>query len=105
MIGFVEKGEIGVGVVAQPAASRLTYAVRGQGCWRLDGAEATPTRCQVTPVAELSHSTLTQSRSRDPNRRSPWSKRLARENRRILFRRHQAGAHRARRGRHLSQHV
>jgi 3'(2'), 5'-bisphosphate nucleotidase len=37
MIGFVAKGEIGVGVVAQPAVSKLTYAVRGQGCWRQDG--------------------------------------------------------------------
>src|SRR5690349_9880043 len=32
MIGFVEKGRIGVGVVAQPAAQRLTYARLGQGC-------------------------------------------------------------------------
>ncbi len=71
MIGFVEKGTIGVGVVAQPAVARLTYAVRGQGCWRLDGAETKPTRCQATPAAELSQSTLTQSRSREPNRRSP----------------------------------
>jgi 3'(2'), 5'-bisphosphate nucleotidase len=71
MIGFVENGEIGVGVVAQPAVDRLTYAVRGQGCWRLDGAATTPARCQATPVVELTRCTLTQSRSRDPNRRSP----------------------------------
>ena len=72
MIGFVEKGVIGVGVVAQPAVGRLTYAVRGQGCWRLDGDSTTPQRCQVTPIAESAKSTLTQSRSRDPNRRSRW---------------------------------
>lgn len=76
MIGFVEKGVIGVGVVVQPAAGRLTYAVRGQGCWRLDGAAKAPDRCQVTPVAELAKSTLTQSHSRDPKKRSPLVEKL-----------------------------
>jgi 3'(2'), 5'-bisphosphate nucleotidase len=70
MIAFAEKGEIAVGVVAQPAVNRMTYALKDQGCWRLDGDEQTPTRCQVTLVSELSQCTLTQSRSRDPNRRS-----------------------------------
>ncbi len=72
MIGFVEKGQIGVGVVAQPAVRKLTYAVRGQGCWRLDGDDTTATRCQVTDVAELRRCTLTQSRSRGPAKRSRW---------------------------------
>ena len=72
MIGFVDKGVIGVGIVYQPAVGRLTYAIRGQGCWRLDGEDATPRRCQVRAVEELTQSTFTQSRSRDPNRRSPW---------------------------------
>lgn len=72
MIAFVEAGQIGVGVVAQPAVGRLTYAVRGQGCWRLDGDETQPTRCCVTDVAELQKSTLTQSRSRTPGKRSRW---------------------------------
>jgi 3'(2'), 5'-bisphosphate nucleotidase len=72
MIGFVENSQIGVGVVAEPAVGRLTYAVRGFGCWRLDGDEKMPTRCQVTNVAELAQATLTQSRSRDPNRKSRW---------------------------------
>src|ERR1043166_5513829 len=36
MIGFVENGAIGVGVVYQPAVGRLTYAVKGGGCWRCD---------------------------------------------------------------------
>ncbi len=70
MIGFVEKGQIALGVVAQPAVGRLTYAVSGEGCWRLDGADTTPTRCQVSAVASLAESTLTQSRSRDPQRLS-----------------------------------
>lgn len=70
MIGFVDKGAIGVGVVAQPAVGRLTYAVRGQGCWRQDGGD--PVRCRVTDIAELSKCTLTQSRSRDATKRSKW---------------------------------
>jgi 3'(2'), 5'-bisphosphate nucleotidase len=72
MIGFVAKGQIGVGIVAQPAVGRVTYALRGHGCWRLDGDETTPMRCQVTSAAELAHATLTQSRSREPGRRSRW---------------------------------
>ena len=72
MIGFVEKGQIGIGVVCQPAVGRMTYAVRGQGCWRLDGADTVPQRCQVTDRATLTQATLTQSRSRDPNKRSRW---------------------------------
>ncbi len=71
MIGFVEKGQIGVGVVAQPAVGRLTYAVRGQGCWRQDVGQA-PVRCTVTPIEELRMCTLTQSRSREPGKRSRW---------------------------------
>lgn len=70
MIGFTDHGILGVGVVAQPAVDRLTYAVRGQGCWRLDGTATAPVRCQVTPVADLAQCTLTQSRSRDPLRMS-----------------------------------
>jgi len=72
MIGFVENGTIAVGVVAQPAVHRRTYAVKGEGCWRLDGDEATPTRCRVTTAATLRECTLTQSRSREPGKRSKW---------------------------------
>jgi 3'(2'), 5'-bisphosphate nucleotidase len=72
MIGFVENGAIAVGVVAQPAVHRVTYAVKGQGCWRRDEAEEAPTRCEVTTVDSLRRCTLTQSRSRDPGRQSKW---------------------------------
>ncbi len=72
MIAFVENGRIGVGVVAQPAVSKWTYAVLGQGCWRLDGEDYAPTRCQVTGITEPNACTLTQSRSREPNKRSLW---------------------------------
>src|SRR5437763_165008 len=53
MIAFVQEGEIAVGVVCQPAVGRLTYAVRGSGCWARDGDAAEPVRCQVTSVHEL----------------------------------------------------
>ena len=76
MIAFVENGVIGVGVVFQPAVARLTYAMRGQGCWRVDGSDPTPHRCQVTPIVDLSKSTLTQSRSRDPNKPSKWVEKI-----------------------------
>ncbi len=76
MIAFVAKQQIAVGVVAQPAVGRLTYATHGQGCWRLDGDATAPTRCQVTDIAQLAQATLTQSRSRDPNRRSRWVERI-----------------------------
>jgi 3'(2'), 5'-bisphosphate nucleotidase len=77
MIGFVEKGVIGAGVVLQPAAARLTYAVRGGGCWRVDGSDPTPRRCQVTSISDLHQSTITQSRSRDPQKRSRWVEAIA----------------------------
>lgn len=71
MIGFIENGTISLGVVGQPAAKRLTFAHRGGGCWRRDHGETSPIRCQVTDVAELPQATLTQSRSRQPEVRSP----------------------------------
>ena len=69
MIGFVEHGRPVVGVVLEPAKERVTYAVVGGGCWRRDGTEEA-VRCHVTTTADLSAATLTQSHSRDPNKRS-----------------------------------
>jgi 3'(2'), 5'-bisphosphate nucleotidase len=66
MIGFVDEGKIAVGVVLEPAKGRLTYAVRGGGCWRRDGSEAV--RCRVSDVADLSAATLTQSHSSVPGK-------------------------------------
>jgi 3'(2'), 5'-bisphosphate nucleotidase len=62
MVALVEGGEIAVGVVLEPVARRLTYAVRGGGCWRQDGAAAAP-RCRVSATTDLSSATLTQSHS------------------------------------------
>jgi 3'(2'), 5'-bisphosphate nucleotidase len=66
MVGFVDQGQVGVGVIGEPARERLTYAVRGGGCWRKDGTDAKPVRCRVSDVKHLSQAAVTQSRSRDP---------------------------------------
>lgn len=63
MIALVEDDTVVVGVVLEPATKRLTYATRGGGCWRVDGA-GRPERCQVTTNADLAALTLTQSRSK-----------------------------------------
>jgi 3'(2'), 5'-bisphosphate nucleotidase len=63
MVGFVVNGQIVLGVVREPALNRLTYAVRGGGCWRRDGQETEPSRCRVSSVADLRQATVTQSRS------------------------------------------
>jgi 3'(2'), 5'-bisphosphate nucleotidase len=65
MVGFMDDGRIGVGVVLEPALGRLTYAVLGGGCWRRDGGQsATP--CRVSTTKELAQATLIQSHSRNP---------------------------------------
>lgn len=66
MVAFLHNGSIAVGVVQEPAKERITWAVRGAGCFRRDGNGATPTRCQVSSVPELTEATLVQTRSRDP---------------------------------------
>src|SRR5262249_4266132 len=67
MIGFVQDGAIGAGVVLEPANGRLTYARRGAGCWRRDTGAA-PVACRVSNCAKLSEATLVQSRSRNPDK-------------------------------------
>src|SRR4051794_4032984 len=65
MIGLVEEHEPVLGVVLEPALNRLTYAVRGAGCWRQDG-EGEPVACRVTSQGNLAVATLVQSHSRHP---------------------------------------
>jgi 3'(2'), 5'-bisphosphate nucleotidase len=77
MVGFVEQGTIAVGVVLEPALGRLTYAVRGNGCWTHDSNQESPRRCQVSPTATLDHATLIQSHSRSPEEPS-WPARVLR---------------------------
>jgi 3'(2'), 5'-bisphosphate nucleotidase len=66
MIGLVDRGEPALGVVLEPATKRLTYAVRGSGCWRKDGEAAKPIACRVNIQADLAKATLVESHSRSP---------------------------------------
>lgn len=69
MIGLVDGEQVVVGVVLEPIRRRLTWAVRGGGCWRRDGdGPAVP--CRVTTRTDLSGATLTVSRSSSGRRRS-----------------------------------
>lgn len=70
MVAFVHNGRLGVGVVLEPATGRLTYAVRGHGCWCKDG-DGEARRCEVTGTTELAAATLIQSHSKDPAKPSP----------------------------------
>ncbi len=64
MIGFVDRGRLAVGAVLEPAHDRLTYAIRGGGCWCRDaGGPARP--CRVSTIDQLAQATLVQSRPRD----------------------------------------
>lgn len=71
MVGLVDRGQIALGIVHQPAVGRWTYATRGGGCWRRDG-EGGAEACRVTALQDPHQATLTQSRSRDPGKGSRW---------------------------------
>jgi len=66
MIAFVERGQIVVGVVLEPAKDRCTYAARGRGCWRQDDA-GEPIACRVSSTTYLAAAVMVQSHSRTPN--------------------------------------
>jgi 3'(2'), 5'-bisphosphate nucleotidase len=72
MVALVDNDQAVVGVVLEPAKERLTYAVRGAGCWRRDGTDGIAVSCRVTPAKDLSKATITQSHSRDPNKPSAY---------------------------------
>jgi 3'(2'), 5'-bisphosphate nucleotidase len=66
MVALRDGDRIVVGVVFEPVAQRLTYAVAGEGCWSLD-ADAGPTQpCRVSSTQNLHKAILVQSRSRNP---------------------------------------
>ena len=69
MIGFTVDNIPQVGVVAEPAIKRTTYAVRGQGCWVVHD-EHEPQRCHVGMTADIAAATLTQSHSKSPDQPS-----------------------------------
>jgi 3'(2'), 5'-bisphosphate nucleotidase len=70
MIAFLDGGHPAVGLVTEPARQRLTYAVRGAGCWHRDAESINPQACRVSPVSRLAQATVTQSHSRNPSQPS-----------------------------------
>src|SRR5205823_806907 len=66
MIGYVEGGRVGAGVVYEPARERLTFARSGGGCWGRAGADQTAQQCRAGTAAEPGGATLTQTHSRRP---------------------------------------
>jgi 3'(2'), 5'-bisphosphate nucleotidase len=71
MVGFMVENEIEVGIVAEPALDRVTYATRGGGCWCTFG-KFSPTRCAVRSTNTLSESILVRSHAK-PGRPDPVS--------------------------------
>src|SRR5258708_9421560 len=69
MIGLVVKGRVIVGVVAEPALNRVTYAQFGHGCWARTGT-GLPTACYVTKTESLAEATLVQSHAKKGE--TPW---------------------------------
>jgi 3'(2'), 5'-bisphosphate nucleotidase len=69
MIGLVDRDQVVLGVVLEPASWRLTYAVRRAGCWRRDGVDGEPIVCRVSTTADLASATLVQSRTKAGR---PW---------------------------------
>jgi 3'(2'), 5'-bisphosphate nucleotidase len=74
MIALLDGDQVVLGLVLEPAKNRLTYAVRGQGCFREDTG-GTATRCQVSRTASLASATLVQSHSKKLNEPS-WPVRV-----------------------------
>jgi 3'(2'), 5'-bisphosphate nucleotidase len=62
MVALLDRNRLAVSVLLEPVRNRLTYAVRGSGCWQRDGS-GEAVRCQVTSTTELGAATLTVTRS------------------------------------------
>lgn len=62
MIGLVEAAEPVLGAVIEPAVNRLTYAVRGHGCFVLQ-ARNDPRPCRVRRTDTLRNAVMSISRS------------------------------------------
>jgi 3'(2'), 5'-bisphosphate nucleotidase len=77
MIALLAEGRIQIGVVFEPVAARLTYAVRGGGCWRKDQEDGMPQPCRVRAVQTLSQAVLTQSHTHSPGRQTRLASALA----------------------------
>jgi 3'(2'), 5'-bisphosphate nucleotidase len=69
MIGLVANDRVVVGVVAEPALGRITYAQFGHGCWVRSGTSM-PVACLVTKTDSLAEAVLVQSHTRKGE--TPW---------------------------------
>ncbi len=63
MIAFVENGVVQIGVVLEPAKSRMTAARRGGGCHLFDTLSEQP-QCRVGDVSDPAECSLIQSHSK-----------------------------------------
>lgn len=66
MIGLVHAGQVVLGAVSEPTADRVTYAVRGAGCFVRNHQGSEPIACSVTRTSGNPR-TLTMSRSQGPD--------------------------------------
>ncbi len=69
MIGLVAKGRVVVGVVAEPALGRVTYARFGHGCWARTGT-GMPAAGYVSKTNSLADAVLVQSHAKKGE--TPW---------------------------------
>lgn len=65
LIGLVENGEPVLGLVLEPVEHRLTWALRGQGCWTQE-QDGPARQCSVSHTARLGEARLVRSRGDRP---------------------------------------
>ena len=70
MVALVERDRVVVGIVLEPIPDRVTYAVRGGGCWERTGSGAAA-RCHVSAAADPNGFAAVVSRSSRPGKPSP----------------------------------
>jgi 3'(2'), 5'-bisphosphate nucleotidase len=71
MIALVQDGEPTLGIVREPARERLTFALRGQGCWSEDPGQSRMS-CRVSDIDRLPQARYVRSWSEKPaERQSP----------------------------------
>jgi 3'(2'), 5'-bisphosphate nucleotidase len=75
MVALLSQGQLAIGVVYEVVQERLTYALRGGGCWRCDHG-ASPVRCRVRDTADLAAATMTVTHSPSYGPGSPLVKAL-----------------------------
>lgn len=75
MIGFCFGGKVVSGVVHEPALGRITFATKGQGCWKAVGKQNSMP-CRVSTVTKMSEAVLARSHSKVPSEPGDMGNRL-----------------------------